>query len=221
MDSLQKVDAVFSDIILTSNYCRNNNLATWSDYSPGIFNQILYVKEYEDLINNRQYSFLLKDKSFLQFYYQFDSSGELIKAKLCYYPYPVGSKENSQEIEEYFQESDTSILESYYLGIHALQEVGIVTSNNSHFRFDFDSNVTSHSTSHAQFGGLNNLRIPFKKIINPFLFFDFILKGAYGDYDKIKDKIESSSLYKQSSKRAKLLVIDSDVDEDIHLNFVQ
>jgi len=174
MGLLDSVSSLYQDIILTSNYCRVNEMITWNKYTPGISNKILYAKEYERLLNDRQYSFLFKDKSFVQFYYGFDEEG-VNKCKLCYYPYPIGNSESPEELEEYFSESGTDILETYYYGVVELKNIGVISTNNSHFRFDYDKSVVAHSKSHAQYGGINDLRIPFTHIIDPLLFMEFIV----------------------------------------------
>lgn len=48
--------------------------------------------------------------------------------------------------------------------------------NTSHIRLDFDSKVSSHSKCHLQVGAINDIRIDSKKLLNPFVFFDWILK---------------------------------------------
>lgn len=215
---LDQINNIYSDMLLTSNYCRKEQDISWNNYSPGIFSKILYAKEYEQLLDERQYSFLLKDKSFFQFYYEF-SNEVLTKAKLCFYPYPISNREDMDALEEYFCESGTDILETYYYGLKELQEMGVVSTNNSHFRFDYDHNVESHCKSHAQYGGINSLRIPFNHIINPILFFEFIIKNSFDGYDSMKETIENSEQYRHAMSAASRRYTEVSEENGIHLQY--
>ncbi|MFR9700879.1 DUF2290 domain-containing protein [Aeromonas sanarellii] len=187
--SLDILSDVFSNFILTSNYCRNGTSLSWGGYKTGIANNILYSKEYENLLNDRQYSILMSDKSFFQFYYDFDK-GNVKKMKLCYYPYPISVQEDREQLEEYYLESGTERLELYYTNLMQLSEVGIKATNNSHIRADYDSKVNSHSKSHVQYSGINNFRMPFSKIVDPLMFFNFIYSNIDGS-EEIKEKLGS------------------------------
>ena len=111
--NIQEAEKVFRSLIISTYYKKEGGEITWSEYSPGIFKNI-YAKEYETIIRNRQYSFLLKEgKGCIQFYYSFDGSN-LQKMKLCYYPYPVELRETSEDIENHLADSNDPIIEEYY-----------------------------------------------------------------------------------------------------------
>ncbi|MBT0812977.1 DUF2290 domain-containing protein [Litoribacter ruber] len=112
---LDQIKTVFKDIILSTNYEKiSENILSWPNYKPGIFKNI-YSKEYEFIVKNRQYSFLLKDNlGCIQFFYEFNN-GEVLKIKMAYYPYPVVLNENVTEVESFLDESyDETLLEYYY-----------------------------------------------------------------------------------------------------------
>ncbi|MFQ2507213.1 DUF2290 domain-containing protein [Aeromonas caviae] len=213
--SLGMLSQIFAGHILTSNYCRNGNMLTWNKYKKGISNNILYTKEYEDLLNERQYSLLMRDKSFFQFYYDFEN-GKLKKMKLCYYPYPIYVQEDSERLEEYFMESGTERFEIYYNSLTKLFDAGIKATNNSHIRIDYDFDVKSHSQSHVQYSGINDFRIPFSKVIDPMLFFDFIYSNSNGNQE-IKKMILSKSFIGAGKKHEHVPVPNS----CIHLTHIQ
>jgi len=112
---LDQVKTVYRDLIITSNYEKvSDEKISWKNYKTGIFKN-LYSKEFEYLIKNRQYSFLLKDNlGCFQFYYEFKDL-ELNKLKMAYYPYPVKLKETSSDIENYIDEIyDETLIDYYY-----------------------------------------------------------------------------------------------------------
>lgn len=110
---LEKIGSTYVKLLLDiPNFSVNENIISWNKYQPSIFKS-LYFREYEQLLKQRQYSFLLADKSFVQFYYLFDEV-KLLKAKLAYYPYPLLLKENVNDIEFYMDESTDKDLDEYY-----------------------------------------------------------------------------------------------------------
>lgn len=112
---LDIIKGVHKDIILTNNYTKvSSNIISWPNYKSGIFKN-LYSKEYEYIVRNRQYSFLLKDNlGCIQFYYEFDKN-DISKIKMAYYPYPVALNENVNDMESYLNEVyDETLLEYYY-----------------------------------------------------------------------------------------------------------
>lgn len=117
---IEQIKICYKDIILDTLAKSKNNIISWENYSPGISKKI-YAKEYEDLKNNRQYSFLLKNSGIIQIYYDF-SNEKLNKAKLAYYPYPVVLKEAPEEIENYFDTTEDKIIGEYYFDILRLIE---------------------------------------------------------------------------------------------------
>lgn len=144
---IEQIKICYKDIILDTLVESKNNIISWGNYSPGISKK-MYAKEFEELKNNRQYSFLLKNNGFIQIYYDF-SNEKLNKAKLAYYPYPVVLKEAPEEIENYFDTTEDKTIGEYYFDIFRLieAELGKEISNEKmtemrdfcqQFNLDFD-----------------------------------------------------------------------------------
>lgn len=114
LDELDLIKTTFRNKIVTSNYKKiNNSEISWDNYKAGIFKNI-YAKEYETLIRNHQYSFLLSDnKGFIQFYFLFEKDC-VTKVKMAYYPYPVELNESKEELENLIGDTNDEILMEYY-----------------------------------------------------------------------------------------------------------
>ena len=112
--NIELTKKVFRKLIVTSNYKKISETSIgWDNYTPGIFKN-LYAKEYESLIRNRQYSFLLKDDlGFVQFFYEWHNNS-IEKIKMAYYPYPLKVRDDVGDIETYIDDSDDIVLEEYY-----------------------------------------------------------------------------------------------------------
>ncbi|GGD08824.1 hypothetical protein [Hyunsoonleella pacifica] len=115
LSNIELTKNIFRKLIVTSNYKKTSESTIgWDKYSSGIFKN-LYAKEYESLIRNRQYSFLLKDDlGFIQFYYKWNKYNVLEKLKMAYYPYPLRVRDDVGSIETYIDDSDDLVLEEYY-----------------------------------------------------------------------------------------------------------
>lgn len=115
---LKKIETTFRNLIITSNYQKvSDSEISWHNYTSGIFKN-LYAKEYETLVQNRQYSFLLRDKmGFVQFYFKYTDNDAFEKIKMAYYPYPVILKDTVNDIESYYDDSDDRILSEYYFDL--------------------------------------------------------------------------------------------------------
>jgi hypothetical protein len=114
LKDLKLIEDTFRVKIITTNYSKlSDNEVSWVNYKSGIFRNI-YAKEYESIIRNRQYSFLLADdKGCVQFYYFFN--GRIIeKVKMAYYPYPVELNETRNDYENMLSDSNDEVLEEYY-----------------------------------------------------------------------------------------------------------
>ncbi|WP_312556500.1 DUF2290 domain-containing protein [Empedobacter brevis] len=112
LDTLREVH---KKIIVTNNYEKlSSNIISWPNYKSGIFKN-LYSKEYEYIVRNRQYSFLLKDNlGCIQFYYEFKDN-QVSKIKMAYYPYPIALNDDIDDIEHYINDgNDENLLEYYY-----------------------------------------------------------------------------------------------------------
>jgi len=206
LNDLKRISKIYKELFLDPpNYCEANNIISWKNYKPSIFKSF-YVREYEQLFNLRQYTFLLLDKSFFQFYYQFDNNDKIKEAKLSFYPYPIILEYENVETN-YFDASDIVMEEYYYdlwnllnsqfgVPINEIEKLKSINvniditkytlmkfeekyklTNTSHIRIDYDDEVTSHHKCEIQFGGIKNIRLPLNKLISPFSFFDFIIKN--------------------------------------------
>jgi hypothetical protein len=168
---------VFKDLILDKNYSQRVNEIGWPSYKSGISKKV-YARQYEDLISDRQFTFLFTDGSALQIYYQYDDVS-LKKIRLAYYPVPKTVFIEPEEVDTYYNETYNEILEAHYMLLHDLMGQGVSVSNTTHVRFDYDRDMTSHSVNHFQVDGIQELRIPFKHIITPFHFVDFLVRSMY------------------------------------------
>lgn len=229
MHSFTEIDNVYSDFIVETNYARKNSCISWPDYTPGNY-KFIYAREYEHLLKNRQYSYLLKDKSLVQCFYRY-SENALIEAKLAYYPFPVPLKDIRDDFEFYFTETDDNNIQQYYYDLYICmsEEFGhkidshidnakkhfelkygysldddiirslffdkiYENSNYSHFRIDYDSQVTTHHKCEIQFGGIKSLRLPMDRVIDPLLFWDLIIRFFFkNEYDALNNERYQSS----------------------------
>lgn len=159
-----------------------NNTISWEKYQTGIYKEN-YIIEFQNLKNNFQYTFLLKDGAFFQFYYEVDSESVLKKMKLAYYPLPKETRKvNESFIEGLFDsncEMDECLEEELIYLLDNLND--IVFSNTSSIRIDYDANVSSHSKCEIQIAAINKFRIPLNHLISPMTFFDLICRNLYGD----------------------------------------
>lgn len=136
---------------------------SWYKRESGVYDKVYYPVEYQKLVDRHQYSIILNDGSFFQFYYHFNRN-ILISAKLAYYPVPTGCK---SDLDEILDIADTALdKEDEHLFQHLFNWNDLLSIgkhfpiNTSHIRFDYDSSVESHEPSHLQFGGVNKLRLP-------------------------------------------------------------
>jgi hypothetical protein len=174
--ALKDIHDSFSSLLLETNYLTIDDVVSWPNYISGVQGSLAYAAEYQRFVDRSQYSFLLRDKSFFQFYFEFENSS-VTSAKLAYYPSPVKISGAMDDIIEVAEMSGVDLLEEFYLGAENWIDRGIDIVNTSHIRLDFDSKVTSHSPCHIQFGGLNQFRIPSKGLINPFIFFEWVCEN--------------------------------------------
>ncbi|MFX4952881.1 DUF2290 domain-containing protein [Acinetobacter baumannii] len=112
--SLKNIESIFSKIILGSNYQQHGNCISWRNYRSGILKNLSYPREYQILLDHFQYSFLLKDNSFIQFYYEFDDEDNLVSCRLAYYPVPKFSDECIEDFETYSETCNEWLAEFYY-----------------------------------------------------------------------------------------------------------
>jgi len=243
LTNIKLAETVFRKLIVTTNYSKiSESEISWKNYKPGIF-KTLYAKEYEVLIRDKQYSFLLKENAgLIQFYYSF-SGTNLHKIKLSYYPYPVRLKETIDDIENFIADHNDEVIAEYYYDLYNLfsnqfkvsipdhklleliqeaKEAGDTNddetlilgrfenkykfTNTSHIRIDYDSEVKSHGKCEIQMGGINNIRLPFDRIIMPFTFCDFIFKNIFPDeYKSISRKTTYSADFTNSKNQSRTI----------------
>lgn len=194
--SLKNIEKVYPSLIMDTNKFETDNLITWENYKPGIISELSYPREYQLLLDKRQYTYLLKDNSFFQFFYDYGKKGDLIKCRLAYYPTPCFTKETVEDIEDYqtiASEWLSDILDE--VAIDMLENDAKLTQN-SHLRFDYDSLVESHSKCHLQFGGVNDFRISTACLVLPFAFFEKIVSDFNPDWlsEAKADKVKQASL---------------------------
>lgn len=192
--ALIDINDSFSPLLLDTNFKELDGVISWSNYIPGVPNALAYAAEYQRLIDKKQFSFLLMDKSFFQFFFAF-TEGHVTSAKLAYYPAPVKISGAMEDIIEAAEMSGIDLLEELYWGAENWLERGIDIVNTSHIRLDYDSEVTSHCPCHIQFGGVNEFRIPSTGLINPFVFFEWVCKNI--GMDDLKDVVHRAA-YRRS-----------------------
>ena len=180
--SINNIEKCFSKLFLTTNTLTTCSSISWNGYKPGIIKGISYPREYQILLDSRQYSYLLQDGSFFQFYFDFDSNGDLSKSRLAYYPIPKIIGETLEDILEYEETANPWLKDVYSEMALEMEYNSGQLSANSHIRFDFDSKVVTHSKAHLQFGGINCFRITSSVLVLPLIFMEKILIDFHKDW---------------------------------------
>lgn len=144
--------------------CAAQRMISWKQHLPGINQGVYYPVEYQHLLDNHQYSILLTDGSFFQFYYEFGADAKLRLGKLAYYPHPcptIGSHESLFEAAEAALDAeDTDLSEHLFNRLDLLEKGGTTITNTSHIRFDYDQGVVTHEAAHLQLGAIQDFRVP-------------------------------------------------------------
>ncbi|MBB1334915.1 MULTISPECIES: DUF2290 domain-containing protein [unclassified Pseudoalteromonas] len=186
--AFRDINTHYSPLLLESNHLIEDKRISWPSYKAGIYGNTIYGTEYQRLIDTRQYSYLLFDKSFIQMFYE-KNNNVITKAKLAYYPVPLKITNAYDDILQSAEESGLDILEDLFFGVESWLDKGIDVVNTSHIRLDYDSKVTSHSKCHLQVGAINDIRIDSQKLLNPFVFFDWIVsKLNFDEYSGLCTK---------------------------------
>jgi len=153
---------------------RVNKVVSWNGRKPGIVKSLYYPLEYQFLIDSHQYSLLLSDGSFFQFYYQFDVEGALVGARLAFYPKPLATRDSLEHMlaaaDDAIEREDDELFDHLYNWTELMELKSQSPSNTSHVRFDYDPNVKSHSPSHLQLSGLHEFRISANYFPQPLAF---------------------------------------------------
>lgn len=142
---------------------RDEKTVSWAGRLPGIVKGSYYPLEYQHSLDNQQYSLLLSNGSFFQFYYDFDENDELVKARLAFYPRPISTSDLTDDLfdaaETALVQDDEQLYEHLYNWTELLEIHNVSPSNTSHIRFDFDQKTKAHAPSHIQFSGVQEFRI--------------------------------------------------------------
>jgi hypothetical protein len=87
-------------------------------------------------------------------------------------------------------------------------------TNSSHLRIDYDSKVKSHHKCEIQIGAVNNIRLPMKHLISPFIFTDFLIKNLFKkEYSEIIKKASFKAGFTHSKKSS--LTINPFIEDNI------
>lgn len=147
---------------------------SWIGRKPGIVKNLYYPLEYQFLIDTHQYSLLLSDGSFFQFFYQFDTEENMTGARLAFYPRPMATRDSVEQMlaaaDEAMEREDNELFDHLYNWTELMELKGQMPSNTSHIRFDYDPKVQTHSPSHLQLGGLHEFRIAANYFPQPLAF---------------------------------------------------
>lgn len=156
----------------------------WQGRKTGIQKNVYYPIEYQYLLDTQQYSLLLSDSSFFQFYFQFDSEDCLKSSRLAYYPKPVRTSHEEDDLlsaaDGALDRQDEDLYNHLFNWVELLETDIGKPANTSHIRFDYDSNVSVHSKSHLQFGAIQELRIPSNSFPLPIAFVELCLSMTAG-----------------------------------------
>jgi hypothetical protein len=157
---------------------QEKRLVTWRGHRSGIRSNAYYPMEFQFMLDTQQYSLLLSDQSFFQFYYQFDDEDVLLKARLAYYPVPTNLNITQEEIiegaEAALEKEEGDIFNHLYNLSELMELHSISPVNTSHVRFDYDSKCETHEPAHIQYGGLNDLRLPADFVPQPLAFVELV-----------------------------------------------
>ncbi|WP_281718906.1 DUF2290 domain-containing protein [Pandoraea apista] len=157
-------------------------VVTYSGRLPGILNRTYYPLEYQFLLDRQQYSLLLSDGSFFQFYYAFDAEDRLSAARLAFYPPPISTHDDDEALIEAAEKSaeseDEFLFEHLNSCVELIDALKIHPANTGHFRFDYDPTAKgTHAISHLQFSGVNNIRLSASFFPMPSAFIEMISSG--------------------------------------------
>ena len=173
------------------------------DMSVMLNDEMKYEELHKELDEQHIYNFKFLDGALVSLYYEFDTSSELIKHRLTFFP---SSTLYSLETE---LDMDIDLTEHIYADI---------ISDNIYpipIRFDYDPEACSedHTSSHLTLGQYKNCRIPVSKPISPEKFLTFILKNFY--YNIYKEKVEQV-IKKSSLSCFQLECLDNEDDKKHH-----
>lgn len=169
------------DLILDVNYpLQTGDKICWSSNTclSAYFDIDDLYTLYKSFVKNREFTLLFKDGSLMQIFYEFDKK-EIVKHRLFYLNFTVIEAIKKNELEFDYNEPfldqiellfELTSDESTYLNTKLLQNIGFLR-----FDYDRDSSVEiEHPASHLTINQ-EGVRIPVKKPLTPYEFFDFVL----------------------------------------------
>lgn len=180
---IEEINSILLKCGFVKNFLKKNKA---TDYTRNIYRTNDIKELYKKIVDQRDYTFQLKDDSLIQFSFD-EVDGELILG-YCFIPFPL----EVQTYEDFLlgydidPEDDQGTLRDYYEQsiVEAPARNGLIV-----IRYDYSTkeySETIHSVSHIHFG-FGDIRITSQKIIDPKTFLFFILKQVY--YDDWKEFI--------------------------------
>lgn len=160
-----------------------------------------YFKIYDSVIKNLDYTFLLKDESYLQFHINGESIGYIFMQNPRRHPDIDTFKKDFYGDNEIPEDELVQFHESYeqYLDEQSLNNDAV------YMRLDNDKkNYTEflHSLAHLHININSNIRIPLDKILTPLAFCCFVIKHVYYDNWKNITSKKSFSIYTSKLKES-------------------
>ncbi len=109
---------------------------SWGGRASGVAKGVYYPIEYQHLLDRQQYSVLLGNGSFFQFFYCFNNQDQLHKAKLAYYPRPIPTGDGPQELlgaaDQAFERLDEDLHDHLYSLSELLLDSRVHPVNTTH-----------------------------------------------------------------------------------------
>ena len=202
----------------------NINILSSSKYKQFISEcrKLSYPEYYRYALENDNYDILLKDNSFLQFTFDYNSIKKSGIIRLAYYPSicRISYEEFLKMNELTYDECREEFVDDYQQYL-----IEQIPENTTPLRYDFDPYLyteRTHSSSHVHFGDSEDIRIPLNSIIKPVLFSKLVIE--YYFYKAWKSNIEikeyEKALYNSSEYEKLKLDIFSSNDQTIPYIFL-
>ncbi|MDE4907164.1 DUF2290 domain-containing protein [Methanogenium marinum] len=189
MSSLVATYNEWSNILVNTQYIRENNSITWRNHTPLMLPYIMHKNDLDLLEVKKQYTFqIIEDGSFIQIFYKFEKDNStLIEARLAYYgntPIPRSGDEWDQDGEDLeltfthdtimdeLIDSDTFSQNSFYHDDFIVPWLRIDFSNE-------ETECPLHHSCHMHIGLFGDARIPLTVVPSPRQFIEFIIAHFY------------------------------------------
>lgn len=168
-----------------------------------------YPDYYRYALENDNYDILLKDNSFLQFTFDYDSIKKNGIIRLAYYPSicQISYEEFLKMNELTYDECREEFIDDYQQYL-----IEQIPENTTPLRYDFDPNLyteRTHSSSHVHFGDSEDIRVPLNSIIKPVLFSKLVIE--YYFYKEWKSKIEIEDYERSLYTHSEYVKLDSEL----------